>query len=122
MESSQHLALLRCAGVVHTRRESEQIFYSVNQERLAEIQSFAGAILTGTPVHRGRCLPHGPGKNSPDSTCFPVIRVRSGSAPGSAYHLLKQPAASPLFNSPHHPHLLPQKESPCKHRGRKEIG
>ena len=32
---SHHLAVLRDAGLVHTRREGKQIFYSLNQEAIA---------------------------------------------------------------------------------------
>lgn len=32
---SHHLAILRDAGLVHTRREGKQIFYSLNQDAVA---------------------------------------------------------------------------------------
>ena len=32
---SHHLAILREAGLVHTRREGKQIFYSLNQDAVA---------------------------------------------------------------------------------------
>jgi ArsR family transcriptional regulator len=32
---SHHLAVLREAGLVHTRREGKQIFYSLNQDAVA---------------------------------------------------------------------------------------
>ena len=32
---SHHLAVLRDAGLVHTRREGKQIFYSLNQDAVA---------------------------------------------------------------------------------------
>lgn len=35
--ASQHLALLRRAGVVNTERDGKFIYYSVNKERIAEI-------------------------------------------------------------------------------------
>ena len=43
---SHHLAVLRDAGLVHTRREGKQIFYSLNQDAVATccgvlMQSFA---------------------------------------------------------------------------------
>lgn len=43
--ASQHLAILRQAGLVSNRREGKQIYYSVNQIRLTEVQHFAGALL-----------------------------------------------------------------------------
>ena len=35
--ASQHLAILRRAGVVHTEREGKFIYYSLNHGRIAEI-------------------------------------------------------------------------------------
>jgi DNA-binding transcriptional ArsR family regulator len=35
--ASQHLAILRKAGFVNTKREGQQIFYSVNYIRLEEV-------------------------------------------------------------------------------------
>lgn len=32
---SHHLSILRAAGLVHARREGKQIFYSLNQSRMA---------------------------------------------------------------------------------------
>lgn len=32
---SHHLAILRDAGLVHTRREGKQVFYSLNQDEVA---------------------------------------------------------------------------------------
>ena len=32
---SHHLGVLRDAGLVHTRREGKQVFYSLNQDRVA---------------------------------------------------------------------------------------
>ena len=43
--ASQHLSLLRRAGVVCTRREGRMIFYGINPERLSQLQRFAAAIL-----------------------------------------------------------------------------
>lgn len=31
---SHHLAILRNAGLVHTRREGKQVYYSLNQQRI----------------------------------------------------------------------------------------
>lgn len=35
--ASQHLAILRRAGVVNTERQGKYIYYSLNQERLSQI-------------------------------------------------------------------------------------
>lgn len=43
--ASQHLAVLRKAGVVVTEREGKQIFYSVNHKRLKEVQQKAAELL-----------------------------------------------------------------------------
>lgn len=43
--ASQHLAILRRAGIVTKRRAGKQIFYSINYRRLEEIQSLAGSLL-----------------------------------------------------------------------------
>jgi DNA-binding transcriptional ArsR family regulator len=37
--ASQHLAILRREGFVHTKRAGKNIFYSVNYERLMEAES-----------------------------------------------------------------------------------
>ncbi|OWY18897.1 transcriptional regulator [Sphingobacteriales bacterium UPWRP_1] len=37
--ASQHLAILRRAGVVNTERQGKFIFYSLNHDRIAEISS-----------------------------------------------------------------------------------
>jgi ArsR family transcriptional regulator, virulence genes transcriptional regulator len=36
--TSSHLALLRKAGIVNTRREGQSIYYSINHGRIAEIE------------------------------------------------------------------------------------
>jgi len=43
--TSQHLALLRKAGFVKTQREGQNIFYSLNYERLKQVEGFAKAIV-----------------------------------------------------------------------------
>ena len=42
--ASQHLAILRNAGLVLTRREKRRIYYSVNYQRLKQIHSIAGQL------------------------------------------------------------------------------
>jgi DNA-binding transcriptional ArsR family regulator len=39
--ASQHLAILRRAGVVNTQRDGKKIFYSVNGNRIAEVADLA---------------------------------------------------------------------------------
>jgi DNA-binding transcriptional ArsR family regulator len=36
---SQHLAMLRKAGVVNTEREGKYIYYSINKERIADVSA-----------------------------------------------------------------------------------
>ncbi|MEP6948444.1 MAG: metalloregulator ArsR/SmtB family transcription factor [Ginsengibacter sp.] len=43
--ASQHLAILRKASIVSTERDGKCIYYSINKERVAEIDSFAKEIL-----------------------------------------------------------------------------
>lgn len=43
--ASQHLAILREAGLVNTKREGKCIFYTVNYERLKAIQLFASQLI-----------------------------------------------------------------------------
>lgn len=43
---SQHLAIMRAAGLVKTRRQAQQIFYSVQDEKTA---------VTATMLLNGRC-------------------------------------------------------------------
>jgi ArsR family transcriptional regulator, virulence genes transcriptional regulator len=43
--ASQHLAILRKAGFLKTEREGKFIFYSVNGERLQELNDFVNCLL-----------------------------------------------------------------------------
>ena len=43
--TSQHLGILRKAGFVQTKRDGRSIFYSVNYDRLQELQSLMDNIL-----------------------------------------------------------------------------
>lgn len=43
--ASQHLAIMRRAGIVKTTREGKFIWYSVNTERLDEISRFVDELL-----------------------------------------------------------------------------
>lgn len=43
--ASQHLAILRRAGFVKTTREGKFIFYSVNAERIKELNRFVEQLL-----------------------------------------------------------------------------
>lgn len=42
--ASQHLAILRRAGVVRTERDGKFIFYSLDKERLRQISELAGEL------------------------------------------------------------------------------
>ena len=46
--TSQHLALMRRAGIVETNREGRNIFYLLNYARLAEVANFVEHV--GIPV------------------------------------------------------------------------
>lgn len=43
--ASQHLAILRRAGIVSTSRDGKFIYYSVNYSRLAEVVSFVETLV-----------------------------------------------------------------------------
>jgi DNA-binding transcriptional ArsR family regulator len=43
--ASQHLAILRKAGLVCTERNGKFIFYSVNYKRLQEVHQYASQLL-----------------------------------------------------------------------------
>ncbi|MEJ2749377.1 MAG: metalloregulator ArsR/SmtB family transcription factor [Anaerolineae bacterium] len=54
---SHHLAILREAGLVHTRREGKQIFYSLNQDAVAVccgmlMQNFAPERIDIVPIEQ----------------------------------------------------------------------
>ncbi len=42
--ASQHLAILRRAGIVRTDREGKYIFYSLNKARISEITGLVGEL------------------------------------------------------------------------------
>ena len=44
--ASQHLAILRKAGFVKTERDCKFIYYSVNTDRLEELNRFIGELLS----------------------------------------------------------------------------
>jgi DNA-binding transcriptional ArsR family regulator len=43
--ASQHLAILRKAGIVHAKRTGKRVYYSVAYERLREIHVISGKLL-----------------------------------------------------------------------------
>ena len=43
--ASQHLAILRRAGIVITEREGKFIYYSVNYNRIAEVNDFVSELV-----------------------------------------------------------------------------
>ena len=45
--ASQHLAILRKAGLVNTQRKGKFIFYSINHERLKQIHEKVDELLAG---------------------------------------------------------------------------
>ena len=44
-ETSQHLAILRKAGLVKTQREKKNVYYSVNHDRLEQIHKLSAQLL-----------------------------------------------------------------------------
>lgn len=44
--ASQHLAILRRAGILKTTREGKYIFYTVNDKRIAQINEFVQELLS----------------------------------------------------------------------------
>ena len=44
--ASQHLAILRKAGVVNTERQGKFIYYNLNETRVAEINQLVGSLAT----------------------------------------------------------------------------
>ncbi|WP_417527358.1 ArsR/SmtB family transcription factor [Marinomonas shanghaiensis] len=46
---SQHLAVLRKDGLVHTRRESQTIFYSIGDHRVKELIKTLHGLFCATP-------------------------------------------------------------------------
>lgn len=44
-ETSQHLSILRKAGLVNTQREKKNVYYSVNYERLDQIHKLSAELL-----------------------------------------------------------------------------
>ena len=43
--TSQHLAILRKAGFVNTNRDGKQIYYSINYDKLNQVQELSRQIL-----------------------------------------------------------------------------
>ncbi|MBA3673857.1 MAG: helix-turn-helix transcriptional regulator [Chitinophagaceae bacterium] len=43
--ASQHLAILRKAGIVSTKRESKFIYYTINKKRIAAIEDFVSKLV-----------------------------------------------------------------------------
>ena len=43
--ASQHLAILRKAGIVSTKRERKFIYYTINKKRLAAIEDFVSKLV-----------------------------------------------------------------------------
>jgi|SRR5215204_503913 len=46
--TSQHLAILRKSGFVNTKREGQNIYYSLNYTRLAQVHQYAKALIHST--------------------------------------------------------------------------
>jgi DNA-binding transcriptional ArsR family regulator len=48
--ASQHLAILRHAGFVQTKRQGKFIYYSINYERIREVHQFSEELLNSPGV------------------------------------------------------------------------
>lgn len=46
--ASTHLAILRRAGIVQTKREGKKIYYTVNHSRLIQLHALAKEIVNGS--------------------------------------------------------------------------
>jgi DNA-binding transcriptional ArsR family regulator len=44
--ASQHLAILRRAGIVNAERDGKFIYYRINEERVRRINSFVETLLS----------------------------------------------------------------------------
>jgi DNA-binding transcriptional ArsR family regulator len=51
---SQHLALMRAAGIVSTRRDGTTIYYSLTDERTREMLAAIRDVLGSRDVNKGR--------------------------------------------------------------------
>lgn len=56
--ASQHLAILRKEGFVHTRRAGKHIYYSVNYDRLREAESLCRQLTGKRSEEVNRLLKH----------------------------------------------------------------
>jgi DNA-binding transcriptional ArsR family regulator len=49
---SQHLAILRDKGVLHTRKDANRVFYRITDQRTLQLISLMREVFCGEPAHR----------------------------------------------------------------------
>jgi DNA-binding transcriptional ArsR family regulator len=75
--ASAHLAILRRAGVVNTRKEGKWIYYSINYQQLNGLNVFATQLLDMEPVPQLRKIKKMPAAETTNSSSLlePVKKV-----------------------------------------------
>ena len=53
---SQHLAILRAKGVVHTRREGNNVFYSLSNPKIIKAYDLISEVLKDTIVSQNKTI------------------------------------------------------------------
>lgn len=71
---SQHLGVLRKAGLVDTRREAKHVFYRPNRERLTALAGVLSALADGTALADTAAV------LAKDGAGSPAARVKSAAA------------------------------------------
>ncbi|WP_337267487.1 ArsR/SmtB family transcription factor [Oryzifoliimicrobium ureilyticus] len=78
---SQQLGELRQAGVVQTRRESRQVYYSIADDRVATVMTMLMHLFCGSDLKDGAAQP----KAKPPASA-PQITVAKSAVPGEMAH------------------------------------
>jgi ArsR family transcriptional regulator len=59
---SQHLAILRSKGVVKTRREGNNIYYSISNIKIIQAYDLISEVLEDSTTSRGKAIKEGIGR------------------------------------------------------------